>query len=348
MKMLIVALMTVFLVTQLSGCLPWPFNRKSSPVPEQTSSGSRSGTFVPAALPVSAGAQIHQRTLWLLDHTGRYLVPFVLSVPKVDGMAREAVSRLTDTAANRSIMSSTGLKLPLPSSAVIRGMTIRNGLAKIDFTEDFLKISSQMEKLAVDSVVYTLTEFPNVEKVQFMFGGKVIEKLGGGTAVGSPLSRGNRPLNMETNAAGLTPGATSKVILYFSASSDDGYNYYVPVTRIIPKADNLLAASIRELIKGPVQGSGLYQDVPASAKLNSVRISALKVAEMDLSDAIYDHGGGNVAETALLGALLLTVTEHAGVDGMKITVDGKAPRFPEGTDVSRPITRPEFVNPFIL
>lgn len=344
-RLLALVLLVVMSASLLVGCLPWPF-KKNNPSPEPGVS-ARSGSFVPSSLPVMSTAQSHQRTLWLLDHTQKYVVPFVLSVPKVEGIAREAVNRLVDSPVNRQAIGTSGLKFPLPQGTKIRGLTIRDGLAKVDLSETFLTYPKASEKLVVDAVVLTLTEFPNVNQVQIMVGGKVLAKLPGGTSVDKPIRRSDITINPESTA-GASGQQTSAVMLYFSTMSPENYVYFVPVTRSIQKTDNLMAAAVNELISGPTAGSGLLRDVPASAGLKSARLSALKIAEVDLTSKIYDYGKGAIAETAALGAIILTLGEQKDVLGVKITVDGKIPNFPGGTDFTKPIMCPAFVNPFIL
>jgi len=342
-RLLALCMLAALSTSLLAGCLPWP-SKKASPTPNPAQ--ERIGSFIPSSLPVMNAAQSHQRTLWIWDHTEKYVVPFVLSVPKVEGVAREAVNRLIDSAANRQTIGSSGLKLPLPQGTTIRGLTIRDGLAKVDFSDEFLRYNTSKEKIVVDAVVLTLTEFPNVDKVQFMVGGKNLSKLPGGTAVDKPLKRSDIQINPET-AANAT-GQTRPVVLYFSAQSPENYVYFVPVTRRIANTDNILAAVVNELAVGPVADSGLLHDVPVSAKVKSARLSALKVAEIDFTEDIYTVGKGNVAETALLGSLVLSLTQVSDVTGVKITVDSKTPKMPSGTDVSKTILKPMFVNPFIL
>jgi len=344
-RLLALGVLVALSASLLVGCLPWPFKKSSttSPTPGVV---NRLGSFIPTSLPVMNAAQAHQRTIWLWDHTEKYVVPFVLSVPKVEGVAREAVNRIVDSAVNRQSIGSTGLKLPLPQGTTVRGLTIRDGLAKVDFSDEFLRYTPAKEKLVVDAVVLTLTEFPNVSQVQIMVGGKSIPKLPGGTAVDKPIRRADIQINPEVAASTVSEG--TPVTLYFSAVSSENYVYFVPVTRRIAATDNVLAAVVNELITGPKAESGLFSDVPATAKMKSARLNAMKIAELDLTAEVYNFGKGVVAETAMLGSIILSLTEQTGVNGVKITVDGKVPNMPEGTDVSKPILRPMFVNPFIL
>lgn len=344
-RFLALVLLIAFSASGLVGCLPWPFSKSSKTAPTPGVQ-DRLGSFIPTSLPVLNAAQSHQRTLWLWDHTEKYVVPFVLSVPKVDGVAREAINRLISSTVNRQSVGSTGLKLPLPEGTTVRGLTIRDGLAKVDFSQEFLRYTTTKEKLVVDSVVLTLTEFPNVDQVQIMVGGKTIPKLPGGTDISKPIRRPDIKINPESETSASSQG--TPVTLYFTAASPENYVYFVPVTRRIAATDNMLVAVVNELIAGPVEGSGLLRDVPATAKVKSARLSTMRIAELDFTNEIYGFGKGAIAETAMLGSIILTLTEQKDVTGVKLTVEGKTPSMPEGTDVSKPVLRPMFVNPFIL
>jgi len=341
---LAMVMVLLFSAVVFYGCMPeW---LRTTVAPPDNNDPPRRGVFVPPALPVVQYTEVRQRVLWVLDHTGTYVVPFVLTVPRVEGMAREAVNRLVASPENARFMGQSGLKLPLPEGTTVRGLTIRDGLATVDLSEQFLQYNVAKEKLVVDSLVLTLTEFDNIERVQLHVGGRILARLPGGTAVREPLKRRDRLVNEENNKA--RSPTTVPVTLYFSSVSPDEYVYFVPVTRHIPKTNDMLLATVNELIRGPLAGTSLLRDMPSAAVVRSLRLNALGVAEVDFSREIYDYGQGIVAETALIGSLVLTLTEHEGVKGVRITVEGQVPRFRAGTDARRPVMRPVFVNPFIL
>lgn len=343
LKGVVLPMAVVLLASLLTAC--WPLDALL-PVRQPEVVPLRQGTFAPAALPVLAPGESHQRVLWLLDHTERYIVPFVLSVPRDLGMARAAVLRLVDSPANQQSLLGTGLRLPLPSMTTVRGLTIRNGVARVDFSEEFLGYDEARERFIVDAVVLTLTEFPNVESVHFMVAGKDIAVLPFGTDVSRPLRRSDRAINKEP--VGTTTGATEELLLYFTSVSPENYIYFVPVTRTIQANENMAAAAIAELIAGPREGSGLWHDLPRGASLRNIRLSTLGIMEIDFTREIYHHGASIAAETALLGAVVHTMSGLPGVEAVRITVEGRAPRFPAGSDVSQPIIKPAFINPFAL
>lgn len=80
----------------------------------------------------------------------------------------------------------------IPEKSELIGARIENGIAFLDFNEQFRFNALGIEgyESQVEQIVYTATEFPTVQKVQFLIEGQRIEYLGGeGFWVGGPLGR---------------------------------------------------------------------------------------------------------------------------------------------------------------
>jgi len=80
----------------------------------------------------------------------------------------------------------------IPEGSELLGARIQDGIAFLDFNEQFRFNALGIEgyKSQVEQIVYTATEFPTVQKVQFLIDGQRIEYLGGeGFWVGGPLGR---------------------------------------------------------------------------------------------------------------------------------------------------------------
>lgn len=82
----------------------------------------------------------------------------------------------------------------IPAGSKLLSASIRDRVAYLNFSEDF-----QFNKFGVEGylgqlmqVVYTATEFPTVDSVQFLIDGQIREYLGSeGAWIGNPLSRNN-------------------------------------------------------------------------------------------------------------------------------------------------------------
>ncbi|MHB1041540.1 MAG: Gmad2 immunoglobulin-like domain-containing protein [Eubacteriales bacterium] len=99
-----------------------------------------------------------------------YLVREVHQVPKTTEVARAAMEELVS-----GVPVTPGAARVLPPATRIRGITLRNGLATVDFSRDVLRanVGATGEALGIQSIVNTLTEFPGIQKVSFLVEGKV-------------------------------------------------------------------------------------------------------------------------------------------------------------------------------
>ena len=81
-----------------------------------------------------------------------------------------------------------------PKNAAIRSVTVRDGLATVDFDGGILKGfvgGSTGEEFLIGSIVDTLTNFPEVKRVKFLVDGNAIETLSGHMDLSAPLERMN-------------------------------------------------------------------------------------------------------------------------------------------------------------
>lgn len=142
------------------------------------------------------------------------------------GIAKQALRAMINTPKNYKDMIKIGLYPVIPSSTQIIGMNIRDGLCKVDFSKDFTNVvNKEEEQNLIQSVVYTLTEFPTVEEVQFMIEGKVVNNMPHGVQIGEPLRREN------VNYIGKKPALDT--ILVYNESVNETNTTLIPVTNQI-------------------------------------------------------------------------------------------------------------------
>ena len=79
-----------------------------------------------------------------------------------------------------------------PKNAAIRSVTVKDGLATVDFDGSILKGfvgGSTGEEFLIGSIVDTLTNFSEVKRVKFLVDGNEIETLSGHMDLSTPLER---------------------------------------------------------------------------------------------------------------------------------------------------------------
>ncbi|MCR4431609.1 MAG: GerMN domain-containing protein [Tepidanaerobacteraceae bacterium] len=284
-----------------------------------------------------------RKTVFYFVNDNNLLVPVTREIPWVEGIGRAALECLVDSPELRAELAEKGLKPSLPEGTRILGLTIKEGLAKVDFSREFLNSRDKAaEQNAVNSVVYTLTEFPAVDKVQILVEGKPLKKCPNGTVLKDVLFR--EKINIEPGeiaaAKDLAP-----VTLYFKSSSQNGsFTYFVPVTRMVKKSDNMIKTALEELIKGPRANMGLVSVLPQDTKVLEATQKESEVV-VNFSKEIEGYGGGADVEQALVNSVVLTVTQFPGVEKVSLQVEGKAGVLPEGTILDNPILKPIYVNP---
>ncbi len=124
-------------------------------------------------------------TLYFSDSKGEALVKEVRVVPLTKTPARDAVEALIAgpiADAEPTIAGQTRLL----------EIEIAKGMATVDFSAEFIDNhpgGSAAERLTVDSIVATLTEFGSVSEVRIKVGGEDVETIKGHIDISEPLRR---------------------------------------------------------------------------------------------------------------------------------------------------------------
>ena len=127
--------------------------------------------------------------VWFADHNG--LVVAHRTHQPTPLVATAAVDALLagPSAAERS----TGLVSAVPAGTRLLGITIRNGVATVDLTSEYQSGGGSLSmQMRLGQVVYTLTQFPTVQKVRFRLDGTPVNVFSSeGIVLDHPVGRGD-------------------------------------------------------------------------------------------------------------------------------------------------------------
>lgn len=288
----------------------------------------------------SANKDIVLITLYYRNKDG-LLVPVTRKVQKQEGLAKAAINGLVDQAITREQLAFYGLYPVLPQGTKIKGLSIKNGNAIIDFSKEFLKSTNpQDEQMVVSSVVYTLTGFKTISNVEIRVNGKTLNRLVNGTDLSEMRNRQNTFINAAQTE--LKEGCV-KCDLYYMTYGNKELNYLVPVSTQIEQTDanQIPITMFSELSKKP-SVSKYFTSIPEGTKLLSYD-GQNGLVTLDFSSQISNYGGSE-KENSLLNQIYYTVSQLKGINKVKILVDGKATPLPEGTEVAVAKNIPNTVN----
>lgn len=327
MKRIFLILLVLILAAGLSaGCRFWP-RRAGEPLPPQET-------------PAVPEGDVRATVFYFPDQTYSYLVPLVYHIPWEEGIARATVNRMVTGRVPESILAQGTAPL-LPAGTEILGLTIRDGLARIDLSRHLLDINPEHSRLVVDGLVYTLTEFPTISKVEILIEGEKVPVLPKDEPIGEALDR-ERGINISVSESVNDFSRTGKVVVYFIHTGGETA-YYVPVTRIVGEDADLLQAAAEELLKGPSYGSNLTSAIPRGVELEGISLEGSRVT-LRLEGPLVATGGGQAAADRICNQLALTMTEITGIDEVEVLHDGKPPQFPAGVVFPEIVTRPKLWN----
>lgn len=187
LKSIFVLAMTLLCAVMLAGCDEQKQGEAtdsgSKPVVSSSSSTSSASSSSSEA---AAKAQLINIKVYYPDENATKLVAVEKSIKDADNKYQAAVEALMAGTDQK------GLVNVFPKKAKLLQVTVSGKVAKVDFSRELQKNfagGSTGEEMLVGSVVNTLTEFPEITKVQILVDGKEIETLSGHMDLSQPLPR---------------------------------------------------------------------------------------------------------------------------------------------------------------
>lgn len=312
------------------GLMDWIFPEKGSEPPPESNLEDD---------PVPEGSEVKTRRsiLFIADAQANYILPVSYDIPWEEGIAKAVIAHLVEGGPAHQFLATKGLKAVIPAGTTVLGMTVKDGLATVDFSPQLLQTADVAhEELLLDALTYTLTEFDSIEGVALWVEGKPLTAMVHGTPVAAVLTR-ERGMNSKVSAK----GTGVVVTVYFHLDSPAGGNLFVPVTRPVASAAELGAAALEQLIGGPADSeSGLKGVIPAATRIQSLSIEG----EMAVVDFSSELAQAEMLEAAV-AAIVLTLTELPNINRVKLTVGGQNIVLPDGRSIVEPVLRPLSTNP---
>lgn len=125
------------------------------------------------------------------NRTGAFLLPVGRDVPKTTAVGRASLEQLFDGPNPGEIAGIPSISTTIPSGVRILGLTIREGIATVDLSNEFGGTNtSPIVAQRMAQVVFTLTSIPHVTEVNFRQAGKPIAaQTSQGQLVNRPVMR---------------------------------------------------------------------------------------------------------------------------------------------------------------
>lgn len=184
LKSILVLALTLLCAMVLAGCDEQKQGEAGS---KTVVSSSSSSSFSSSSSSQSGSkAQLVNIKVYYPDENATGLVAVEKSIKDTDNKYQAAVEALMAGTDKK------GLANVFPKKAKLLQVTVSGKVAKVDFSRELQKNfvgGSTGEEMLVGSVVNTLTEFPEIQKVQILVDGQKVETLSGHMDLSQPLPR---------------------------------------------------------------------------------------------------------------------------------------------------------------
>jgi germination protein M len=242
-----------------------------------SSSGTAQPTEQPSASPTSAPARTTLRLYFL---RGEQLGVAERQVAHTSAIATASLRALLagPTAAEQA----AGLGTSIPAGTQLFGLSIKDGTATVDLSEEFGSGGGSLSMTSrVAEVVYTLTRFPTVHDVEFLMQGQAVDALGGeGVALNEPQGRADWR-DFEPNIFVETPGVGAVLSSPFTLSGTAMVFEGSFQARLVDSSGRRIVNVIMQATRGAPGRGRFAKEVPFST---SAKRGTLIVFDQSMED----------------------------------------------------------------
>lgn len=284
--------------------------------------------------------QFTERVLYLKDANG-FVAPQMVGLPKTSAATKQVLSYLVNDGPISNLLPN-GFQAVLPSGTEVRNVTTdQRGNVTADFSKELLDTPAASQKQAVQSIVWTLTQFQANKSVTITVDGKALDVWPSSKMdVGRGLTRADGINQVVGDVADMT-GSEPLTVYYMAANK--GKTYDVPVTvRGVVDTDRVTSL-VNALINEPAAGVLIS---PMNPDVQLTRKPQIKNGTVSLhfNNAIYDNKKAKTINDQVLRSLVLTLTGESNIQKVSIQV-GNATKMTleSGKTLSGPVSR-DFVD----
>jgi germination protein M len=225
------------------------------------------------------------QTVFLMDSNSYISKTEILMSNKTNNIemkAKELLETLIIDGINENKIPN-GFRGVIPSSTKINDIKYNNGLLIVDFSKEILDINQEYEEKMISSIIYTLVNIKDINKIQIKVDGVLLTKLPKSNIVLPEYLTKGFGINKSYNL--MDTKNITNVTVYYLNEYNDKY-YYVPVTKYINDNKDKIKIIIDELTGGPVYESNLMSFLNTNTKLLSYDINS-DVATLYFNDYIF-------------------------------------------------------------
>ncbi|MCK5848224.1 MAG: GerMN domain-containing protein [Caldisericia bacterium] len=220
-----------------------------------------------------------------------------------------------------------------PSDVSINNVEIQNGCANIDLSAEFRRFlyGATEELCLINTIVLSVTELPDVNRVKILIDGKETDTIGGHTDSFVPYKRWYG-YSLESDC------------IYYYVLKLNQHHFYTPVFKETKKDENshLVIKILNRLLDGPsakLRELDITTGIPSGTKLTSAIPEENGILSVNIEIELSKFLNAQQEEN-FLEQIILTITENTAFNKINLYFNGETlEALPFGTEINNPLSR---------
>ena len=207
---------------------------------------------------------IDKTPIYLLNKDN-YVVRTTIPTSSKDSLSKvkELINSLT-IESDKSDYIPSHFKALIPKNTKLLTCSLEDGLLKLNFSKELLNVSKDDEEKLIESLVYTLTEIPEIKEIMLFIEGSKLDYLPQSKLTLPNTLNRNFGINKVYDISNIKD--STKTTIYY-IGKENNLTYYIPITKIDNNQNNKIEIIIEELKSSPIYETNLMSFLASSVEL---------------------------------------------------------------------------------
>lgn len=255
-------------------------------------------------------------SIYLLD-SNKHLVKTKILLDN-DDLILDIKSVINNLTLNSNSKFSDKLQALIPLNTKLNEVRVEEDTVYLDFSKEFLTVKEELSSKLIESIVYSLTELDDINKVYISVNGTPLDSYPNtDKKLTLPLSR-DIGINKEYCLTSLND--ITKVVIYYNENIDNDL-FYVPVTKYINDDKEKIDIIVEELTT-----SYIYEDNLQSILNENLVLTDKEIVDgvfiLDFNDYLFD--GDSKLKEEVLYTLSYSVFANYDINVINFKVNGES------------------------
>ena len=255
-------------------------------------------------------------SIYLLDSNNHLVKTKVLL--DNDDLILDIKSIINNLTLNSNSKFSDKLQALIPLNTKINEVRVEIDTVYLDFSKEFLTVKEELSIKLIESIVYSLTELDDINKVYISVDGTPLEYYPNtDKKITLPLSR-DIGINKEYCLTSLND--ITKVVIYYNENIDNDL-FYVPVTKYVNNDKDKIDIIVEELTT-----SYIYEDNLQSILNENLVLTDKEIVDgvfiLDFNDYLFD--GDSKLKEEVLYTISYSVFANYDINVINFKVNGES------------------------